>query len=127
MFKIIILHIFLALQLLHILTLLNDEPLEDQSHAVNQDQNDDLLVSHYEFRERLSVHRFNLHGVDNCSTNPHDNANKKVRVDLFIRTKATTVTAYQCCLSYTKTIKFVDTTLKLTITMIDKVTISTQW
>ena len=34
MFKIIILQLFLALQF----PLLNDEPLEDQTHTVNQDQ-----------------------------------------------------------------------------------------
>ena len=127
MIKIIILHHFSALQLHHILTLVSDEPLEDQTHTVNQDQINDFLLGHYDCRERLTVHRFSFNRVDDCSTKPHNVANKKARIDSFIRAKATTITAYQCSLSYTKQLKFVDTTLTLTITMIHKMTIRTQW
>ena len=87
MFKIIILQLFLALQF----PLLNDEPLEDQTHTVNQDQINDFLAIHYYCRERLNVRRFNLNRLDDCSTNPHDVAHNKPRVDSFIRAKATTV------------------------------------
>ena len=99
MFKINILQLFLALQF----PLLNDEPLEDQTHTVNQDQINDFLAIHYFCRERLNVRRFNLNRLDDCSTNQHDVAYNKPRVDLFIRAKATIVLAYQFSLSYTKT------------------------
>ena len=105
MLKIVILQLFLALQFPHILSLLNDEPLEDQTHTVNQDEINNILAIHYFCRERLNVRRFNLNRLDDCSTNPHDAAYNKPRVDLFIRAKATTVLAYQCSLSYTKTTK----------------------
>ena len=48
---------------------------------------------------------FLLKRVDDCSRNPHDIASNKARVDLFIRANGTTVTAYQCSLSCTKTTK----------------------
>ena len=103
MFKNIILQLFLALQFRHILTLLNDEPLEDRTHAVNEDQINDLLAIHDHCRELLNVRRFNLNRLDDCSTNPRDVDYNKPRVDLFIRAKATIVLAYQFSLSYKKT------------------------
>ena len=101
MFKIIILQLFLVLQF----PLLNDEPLEDQTHSVNEDHINDFLAMQYFFRERLNVRRFNLNRLDDCSTNPHEVAYNKPRVALFIRAKATTVLAYECSLSYPKTTK----------------------
>ena len=101
--------------------------LEDQTHTVIQDQINNILVIHYYCRERLNVRRFNLNRLDECSTNPHDVAYSKPRVDLFIRAKATTVLAYQCSLSYTKTTKIMSTILRLTNDMIDKVTIRAHW
>ena len=58
MFKIIILQFFLALQF----PLLNDEPLEDQTHTVNQDQINDIFAIHYSCREPTAVlaHQFSL-------------------------------------------------------------------
>ena len=102
MFKTIILHLFLALEVPYNLIPFNDGPLGDQTHTVNQDRFNDLLVSHYDCRERLTVRRFGLKRVDDCRTNPHDVANNKARAVLFIRAKATTVAAYQCSLSYIK-------------------------
>ena len=93
MFKIIELKIFLASELHQTLTVLQDEPFTFQTHPVNRDQINDPLVSHYDCRDCINVRRFSRNRFDVCTTNPYDVANTKVRVDLFIRDKATTVTA----------------------------------
>ena len=72
---------------------------------VNRDHINEVLVSHNDCRKRPTVHRFRLNGVIVSCTNLHDDANKEARIDLFIRAKATTATAYQCSLSRTMTTK----------------------
>ena len=53
------------------------------------------MVSDSDCEERANVRRFSPIRVDDCSTNPHDVANKKLRAYLFITAKAPTVTTYQ--------------------------------
>ena len=79
-------------------------PLEF-SETIQQDKNNDLLVSHYDCGEHLDERRFSFYRVDDCSANPHDVANNKARVDVYIRAKATTIAGYQCPLLYTKDTK----------------------
>ena len=50
-----------------------------------------LIVCHYECRERFNVNRFNRNRVDDCSANHHDRADKKARVDLYIRATVTSI------------------------------------
>ena len=61
------------------------------------------MQSHYDRRESLNVRRFIPNTGHYSSTTPHDVAYNKEQVDLLIRAMANTVTADQCCLSYTKT------------------------
>ena len=60
MFKNIILIISLAFQLNRTPSAFRDEPLTDQTHPVDQDQDNDVFVSYYGCRERLDVRRFSL-------------------------------------------------------------------
>ena len=65
------------------------------SETIHRDQINDLLVSHYNCRERLIVRRFSFNQVDDCSANALDVANNKARVHQYIRARSTTITGYQ--------------------------------
>ena len=95
MFQTLLLHIILIY-----LPITNS--LETPTEPINQDHINDLLVSHYDCRERLNVRRFSLNRVDDCSTAPHDLENNKAFVTLYVRAKATTIKGYKCSLTYTK-------------------------
>ena len=77
MIKKIIINVFVALQVNQIVTVPHDEPHADQAHLIDQNQVKELLVSHYHCRERLNVRLFSYEKVDDCTTKPHDVAEKK--------------------------------------------------
>ena len=81
------------------LIVFQDEPLTNQTHIVDRDQIGNIL-------ERLNVRRFSSDRIEVSCTISYDIAIKKARVGLFIRAKATTVTAYQCFFSFKETTKF---------------------
>ena len=84
--------------------------------TIHQDQISDLLVNHYDCREHPNVSRFSFNRVDDCCANPQDVANNEARVDLYIRAKTTTITGYQCSLSYTKVTKVCGYNANITMT-----------
>ena len=56
----------------------------------------DLLVSHYDCRSQLNLRRFSLTRVDDCKNTPSQVEHTRVLASIYVRAKATRVTAWVC-------------------------------
>ena len=64
-------------QLPHILVVLNNKALTDETQPVNEKQINDFLGGPFDCPERHKFNRLSFTRVDDCSTNPHDVETKK--------------------------------------------------
>ena len=64
--------------------------------------NTNLLVNHYDCRERLNLRRFSLNRVDNCHISQSNIETSPATVEIYIRAKALDISAHKCTLTYTR-------------------------
>ena len=90
---------FLLILPSNILAIQNSAP-----EPIDQTRVTDLLVTHYDCRDRLNLRKFSLNRVDDCTISPSELSTNKAYASLYVRAKATEITAYKCTLQYSRTL-----------------------